>query len=198
MNLLSLIPSWVWAAAVAALTTVSCKLTVDLGAVKLELEKSKVAMAEQEAAYESSRANAATVLAEAQARAREAEQSIQTTANAIREETHAQVLAANAAADALRERLRVARSEQEPRPFVSALMPSAPKVTSAATRPVVAGAVLPDGLGDELVSLALRAEEIRADAQACRRQYEAARAQIEAMEVRPSAAAQDGVAPAAD
>lgn len=175
MNPLSLIPSWVWAAAVAALTTISCKLTVDLGAVKLELEKTKVV-------YEQERANAMTVLANAQERARQAEQSIQTTANAIREETHAQVLVARADADALRQRLRIAQANAA----TAALVSSATSSAGIAAAPVEAGAFLPAGVGDDLVSLALRAEELRADAQSCRRQYDAARAEIEAMSAQKS------------
>lgn len=47
---LNLVPRWVWMALVAALAATSCKLTVDLGAVKFELEKSKVAAAQMETA----------------------------------------------------------------------------------------------------------------------------------------------------
>lgn len=167
----SLIPSWVWAAAVAALTTISCKLTVDLGAVKLELEKTKVV-------HEQERANQLAVLANAQERARQAEQSIQATATAIREESHAQVLAARADADRLRDRLR---AQLNPPRAAASVVPSAAQAAAVAAPADSAGAQLPLGVGDDLVSLALRAEELRADAQACRRQYDAARSALEAM-----------------
>ena len=63
---LALIPRWVWAALVAALAATSCKLTIDLGSVKLELEKSKVVVAQME-----------TVIAEANTRAAEQAASLQ-------------------------------------------------------------------------------------------------------------------------
>ena len=168
--LLALVPRWVWAAAVAALAATSCKLKVDLGAVQLELEKTRVV-------YEQERANAATVLAQAQHRARKTEQGLIETVVKTREDTHAQILAATADADRLRQRLRIAQANAATATLVSSTAASA----APATAPVVAGAVLLDGVGDELVSLALRADEIRADAQACRRQYEAARAAVEAL-----------------
>jgi hypothetical protein len=56
---LDLIPRWVWMALVAALAATSCKLTVDLGSVKLELEKSKVAVAQMETAIARSNTEAA-------------------------------------------------------------------------------------------------------------------------------------------
>lgn len=172
MNPLSLIPSWVWAAAVAALAATSCKLTVDLGAVKLELEKTKVV-------YEQERAHQATVLAQAQQRYRTAEQAITETTVAVREERHDEILAANAAADDLRRRLRVASANAA----TAALVSRTVAASTPAAAPIELGAVLPLGVGDDLVSLALRADELRADAQACRKQYEAARSALEALKV---------------
>ena len=170
MNPLALIPSWAYAAIIATLAATSCKLKIDLGSVQLELEKTKVV-------YEQERAHQATVLAQAQQRARQAEQSLVETTVKVREETHAQLAANTAAADDLRRRLRIAQANAATATLVSSTAASA----APATAPVVAGAVLLDGVGDELVSLALRADEIRADAQACRRQYDAARAGLEAL-----------------
>lgn len=56
---LNLVPRWVWMALVAALAATSCKLTVDLGSVKLELEKSKVAVAQMETAIAQANTEAA-------------------------------------------------------------------------------------------------------------------------------------------
>ena len=53
------VPRWVWIALVAALGATSCKLTVDLGSVKLELEKSKVATAQLETTLAQATASAA-------------------------------------------------------------------------------------------------------------------------------------------
>lgn len=170
MNFLALVPRWVWAAAVAALAATSCKLKVDLGAVQLELEKTRVV-------YEQERAQQLTVLAQAQNRARQAEQNLIETAVKAREERHEQVAAAAAAADDLRKRLRTAQANAA----TAALVPRATATASVAPTPIEVGAVIPVGVGDDLVSLALRADELRADAQACRRQYEAARAEINAM-----------------
>ena len=172
--LLSLVPRWVWAALVAALAATSCKLTVDLGAVKLELEKAKVA-------HEQERAEAATRLAQEQQRYRDADRAIQATANAIREETHAQVIVARADADALRQRLRIAQANAA----TAALVSSTTAPASIGPAAVEVGAVIPAGVGDDLVSLAQRAEELRADAIACRRQYEDARNRLEALSVKP-------------
>ena len=53
------VPRWVWIALVAALGATSCKLTIDLGSVKLELEKSKVAAAQLETTLAQATASAA-------------------------------------------------------------------------------------------------------------------------------------------
>ena len=53
------VPRWVWIALVAALGATSCKLTIDLGSVKLELEKSKVATARLETTLAQATASAA-------------------------------------------------------------------------------------------------------------------------------------------
>lgn len=169
--ILALVPRWLWAALVAALAATSCKLTIDLGAVKLELEKTKVV-------HEQERANQLAVLASAQERARQAEQTLTETTVTIREESHAQVLAARADADRLRDRLR---AQLNPPRAAASVMPGAAQVAATAATADSAGAQLPAGVGDDLVSLALRAEELRADAQACRRQYDAARSALEAM-----------------
>lgn len=174
MNPLSLVPSWVWAAAVAALAATSCKLTVDLGQVKLELEKTKVV-------YEQERANQMAVLANAQERARQAEQSIQATATAIRKAVDEQVTFARADADDLRRKLRVASANAA----TAALVSSTVAASAPAAAPIELGAVLPVGVGDDLVSLAQRADEIRAYTQAVRRYYEAAGAEIEALKAAP-------------
>ena len=170
MNPLSLVPSWVWAGLAATLAATSCKLKIDLGSVQLELEKAKVV-------HEQERAEAAIKLAQEQQRYREADQAIQKTATAIQEETHEQVLAANAAADDLRRRLRVASANAA----TAALVSSATAPARVAATTVEPGEVVSLRTGDDLVSLALRADEIRADAQACRRQYDAARAEIDAL-----------------
>ena len=172
MNPLSLVPSWVWAAAVAALAATSCKLTVDLGAVKLELEKTKVV-------YEQERANQMAVLAQAQQRFRTAEQSLVEATVQIREETHAQLAANTAAADDLRRRLRIAQANAA----TAALVSSATQVAPAEPPGTVdAGAQLSERVGSDLVSLAERGDTLRAELQACYRTYEAARSGIEALD----------------
>ncbi len=180
--ILSLVPRWVWAALVAALAATSCKLTIDLGSVKLELEKAKVAMAEQEAAYESARANAAETLAAAQARARQAEQDTIKVAATIREESNAQILAANAVADSLRERVRNARAEAFTRTYSAAVMPRSTTVAAAPETPVVSDEPVVLGtIGEQDVDEAERAETIRVELLGCYRQYDEARSRLEAM-----------------
>jgi len=171
VNPLSLVPSWVWAAAVATLAATSCKLKIDLGSVQLELEKTKVV-------YEQERANQMAVLAQAQQRFRQSEQNLVEATVAIREETHAQVLASAAAADDLRRRLRTSAANAA----TAALVSSTVAASAPAAAAVELGAVIPDRVGDDLISLAERANEIRADAQACRRQYNAARSALEAID----------------
>lgn len=58
-GLFDLVPRWVWASLVAAFAATSCKLTVDLGAVKLELEKARVAVAERDVAIANANTEAA-------------------------------------------------------------------------------------------------------------------------------------------
>lgn len=170
MNPLNLIPNWMLAVMVAVSVATSCKLKIDLGAAKLELEKTHVV-------HEQERANQLAVLAQAQQRYRQAEQAITETTVKVREERHAEILAANAAADDLRKRLRIAQANAATAALVSRT--TEPAGPAAAT--VGSGEVVSLRTGDDLVSLALRADEIRADAQACRRQYDAARSEIEAL-----------------
>ena len=171
MNPLSLVPSWVWAAAVATLAATSCKLKIDLGSVQLELEKTKVV-------YEQERANQMAVLAQAQQRFRQSEQNLVEATVAIREETHAQVLASAAAADDLRRRLRTSAANAA----TAALVSSATQVAPAEPPGTVdAGAQLSERVGNDLVSLAERGDTLRAELQACYRTYEAARLGLEAL-----------------
>lgn len=169
--LFALVPRWVYAAIIATLAATSCKLTVDLGSVKLELEKAKVA-------HQFERANAAVVLAQAQYRARQAEQNLVEATVQIREETHAQLAASTAAADDLRRRLRASAANAATAALVSGA------AQAAATQPpgaVDVGAQLPERAGSDLVSLAERADVLRAELNACYRTYEAARLGLEAM-----------------
>lgn len=170
MNPLALVPSWAYAAIIATLAATSCKLKIDLGSVQLELEKTKVV-------HEQERANQLAVLAQAQQRFRQSEQNLVEATVQIREETHAQLAANTAAADDLRRRLRIAQANAA----TAALVSSAAAPAAPAAAPIELGAQLPDGVGDDLISLAERANEIRADAQACRRQYNAARLGLEAL-----------------
>jgi hypothetical protein len=171
MNPLSIIPSWAYAAIIAALAATSCKLKVDLGSVQLELEKTKVV-------YEQERAASLAVLANAQERARQAEHDLTRTAATIREETHAQVIASAAVADDLRRRLRAQSANAATAALVSSATTTAAVEAPAA---LVDGAVIPERVGVGLVGLAERAEETRLELVSCRREYESARTRLEAL-----------------
>lgn len=108
-------------------------------------------------------------LAEAHARARKTEQHLVTQAAQTEETKNAEIAAARATADTLRRRLRDAAATR-------ALMPA----TAAATG--IAGAAAGgdrtavfEQIGDDLVSEAERADQLRAALAACTRQYNAAR-----------------------
>lgn len=92
--LLALVPRWVWAALVAALAATSCKLTIDLGSVKLELEKSRVAVAERDVAIADANSKAAIQAAalsqavvKAQNDAKKREADLRSAADAARSES---------------------------------------------------------------------------------------------------------------
>lgn len=171
INPLSLVPSWVWAAAVAALAATSCKLTVDLGKVKLELTKTELAYAKE-------RNEKLAALNTAEVNARKAEQDLANKTAAIQEQSNAKVTAANAVADGLRSRLRHAAANAATAALVPRTYPVAP-IAEGGPEPVVVG--LSERDGNDLVSLAARAERLRIGLQSCYAQYDAARSEIEAL-----------------
>jgi hypothetical protein len=74
LALLDLIPKWVWAALVVALSATSCKLQWDSRNLHIEIEKGKTYVAQLETAIAKSNAASAAQHAENEARARAAEE----------------------------------------------------------------------------------------------------------------------------
>ena len=123
---------------------------------------------------------AATQLAQLVQKARETEQSLTRQAEQIKEETHAQITALDARADALARRLRDAAA-------TSRLVSIAPAVASAEQTPAVCDAGgLSERVGNGLVGLALRADQIRLQLAACESQYDGARAALSAFSEHPT------------
>jgi hypothetical protein len=185
LSLASSIPRWVWAALVAALAATSCKLTIDLGSVKLELQKAKTTIAANEAMYEAERASASLALAEKTIMVQEAEQAIVVAQAFERRRADEQVRAARIAADSLRERLRIYTADSEPAAATYSLA-AAP----AAARPFApgsVGALLRDEAADaarQLIGEAARADTIRAHLHKCYADYDAAREAIDELRTR--------------
>lgn len=169
MNPLSLIPSWVWAAAVATLTATSCKLTIDLGAVKLELEKTKLAYSEE-------RNTALNKFAQAQAEVREVETALTNVIHSEREAADARQNAIARQRDELSARLRTYQADRAR--AAAAPVPGAPAtVEEVAARS--AGALVLGSFGQEDVDEAARGDLIRVELQACYRSYDEARTRLE-------------------
>ena len=133
--------------------------------------------AEARAAYDAERARVAVAFGKSVTQALATQQTLTNQFVQAQEEKHAQVSAARAVADRLRDRLRAQQSQA--RPTATDVPGAAEAATSGQALP--SGAVIPPRVGDDLVSLALRADELRADAIACHRAYESARSALEAM-----------------
>ena len=115
---------------------------------------------------------AATANAQLVQKARETEQTLTRQAETIKEETRAQITALDARAAALARRLRDAAA-------TSRLVPATPAVASVEQTPAVCDAGgLSDRVGDGLVALALRADQVRIQLAACESQYDGARAAL--------------------
>lgn len=164
-------------AAVLALAALLGLQALRLSNERAAHQTTKTQAAEDRAAYDRERARVAIAFGKSVTQALAVQQSLMDQAAQAQEEKHAQVSAARADADRLRDRLRAQQSQARP---ATADVPSAAEA-AASVQALPSGAVIPAGVGDSLVSLALRADELRADAIACHRAYDSARAAIEAM-----------------
>lgn len=140
-------------------------------------QTTKAQAAEDRAAYDAERARVAVAFGKSVTESLAAQQALSDQFIQAQEEKHEQVSAARADADRLRDRLRAQQSQARP---AAADVPSTAEA-AAPGQALPSGAVIPAGVGDSLVSLAQRADELRADAQACHRAYDSARAALEAM-----------------
>jgi hypothetical protein len=186
--LLAMVPRWVWAALVVALSATSCKLNVDLGAVKLELQKANTTIAENSALYEAERADAALALAEKTLMIQEAEQAIVVVQAAERRRADEQVRAARAGAADLLERLRLDTARSEP--FAATYSLAAAPAAARPFAPGSFGALLRDEAADaarQLIGEAERADTIRAHLHKCYADYDAAREAIDRVREQMSA-----------
>ena len=118
------------------------------------------------------RTRTAEALAAATSKARETEQQLAVEAEKAEHEKQTQIAAVSARADALRKRLRNAEANAATARLVSAATksPGAPEATGVDNWPVIFGS-----FGEQLVSEAERADQIRFQLATCERQYEAAR-----------------------
>lgn len=133
------------------------------------------ALANGQAAWADERAIASEKLAQATAKNRETEQQLTAQAEKAENEKQTQIAAVSARADDLRKRLRIAEANAATARLVS----KAPPVAGA---PEVAGlrdsAVIPERVGDGLVQLAQRADQVRLQLASCEAQYERARSAL--------------------
>lgn len=164
-------------AAVLALAALLGLQTLRLSSEREAHANTRTQAAEDRAAYDAERARVAVAFGKSVTASLTAQQTLMDQAAQAQEEKHAQVSAARADADRLRDRLRAQQSQARP---AATDVPGAAEVATPG-QALPSGAVIPAGVGDSLVSLALRADELRADAIACHRAYDSARAQIEAM-----------------
>ena len=164
-------------AAVLALAALLGLQTLRLSNEREAHANTRTQAAEDRAAYDRERARVAVAFGKSVTDSLAAQQVLTDQFIQAQEEKHVQVSAARADADRLRDRLRAQQSQA--RPTATDVPGAAEAATSGQALP--SGAVIPPRVGDDLVSLALRADELRADAIACHRAYDSARAQIEAM-----------------
>lgn len=164
-------------AAVLALAALLGLQTLRLADEREAHANTRTQAAEDRAAYDRERARVAVAFGKSVTESLAAQQALSDQFIQVQEEKHAQVSAARADADRLRDRLRAQQSQARP------TATDVPGTAEAAApgQALPSGAVIPAGVGDSLVSLALRADELRADAIACHRAYESARAALEAM-----------------
>ena len=126
------------------------------------------------------RESAATQLAQLTQKARETEQTLVAKAAQIEGEKNAQITALDARAAALTRRLRDAAA-------TSRLVPATGTTASAGEVAAVCdGGGLSDRVGNGLVGLALRADQIRLQLAACESQYDGARAALSAFSEHPT------------
>lgn len=164
-------------AAVLALAALLGWQTLRLSNERTDHQATKAQAAEDRATYDRERARVAVAFGKSVTQALATQQALADQFIQAQEEKHAQVSAARADADRLRDRLRAQQSQAR---LAATDVPSAAEA-AAPGQALPSGAVIPAAVGDSLVSLALRADELRADAQACHRAYESARAALEAM-----------------
>ena len=163
--LFALIPRWVYAALIAMLAATSCKFKWDKDGLALEVEKHKVAAAQLEASQQAA-------LAQATAKARDAEQALVAKVETIQEESNAQITALAAQRDDLRQRLRAAATAAVTARSLSgpASLAAVAEAPAGSDRPELSGQA-----GFDLVSEAYRADQVRLALNACINQYDAAR-----------------------
>lgn len=164
-------------AAVLALAALLGLQTLRLSNERADHQATKTQAAEDRAAYDRERARVAVAFGKSVTQALATQQALTNQFVQAQEEKHEQVSAARAVADRLRGRLRAQQSQARP---TATNVPGAAE-TATPGQALPSGAVIPAGVGDSLVSLALRADELRADAIACHRAYDSARAALEAM-----------------
>lgn len=164
-------------ALVLALAALAGWQTLQLSDEREAHANTRTQAAEDRATYDRERARVATAFGKSVTQALTVQQELMAQAAQAQEDKHEQVSAARAVADDLRRRLRAQPTEARSDP---ADVPGAAEVATPG-QALPSGAVIPAGVGDSLVSLALRADEIRADAIACHRAYDAARTALAQM-----------------
>lgn len=130
------------------------------------------ALANGQAAWADERAIAAEKLAQATAKNRETEQQLTAQAEEADHEKQTQIAAVSARADDLRRRLRNAEASA-----ATARLVSRAPATSSADHVAESGFgnIIFNGVGDDLVALAERADVVRLQLASCEAQYERAR-----------------------
>ena len=165
-------------AAVLALAALLGLQTLRLSNEREAHANTRTQAAEDRATYDRERTRVAVAFGKSVTDSLAAQQALSDQFIQAQEEKHAQVTAARADADRLRARLRAQQSQARP---TTADVPGATEAAATTSAALGPGEVFPSGTGDDLVSLALRADEIRAYAEAIRRYYDAARSANEAL-----------------
>jgi len=176
--LFSLIPKWVLAALVVALSATSCKLTWDKNGLALEIEKGKTTIAELKTGHAEVLKTAALNHAAEVEVERAKEQALQVALDTQRKKTNENLAQLASVRDALR--VRMASETKTISGIVTASKGSHSAVAVAAASPRVSdGAKFssePDPVIDGLISEAYRADQIRLELLGCYKAYEDARA----------------------
>lgn len=176
--LFDLIPKWLLAAIVVALSATSCKLHWDKSGLVVDIEKARTSIAQLKQEHSDTVAKAAEVFAATEQANREKEQSLQLAINDQRKKTNEKSIELAALRDSLR--VRYANTAATgPNPTPASPSGSATGVAEATRVQDLTELPIPiRNIAGDLIEEAYRADEIRVELLGCYQAYDRAKAMV--------------------